>query len=79
MVQVQTKLKIKTTINSCEAPQVTSNSYSRNNNQTAAILVFGKAYNEETFYNNLTMNSQKIGVTTRSMSKGNDVLIFSFV
>ena len=29
------------------------------------------AYNEETFYNNLKMNSQKIGVTTRSMSKGN--------
>ena len=32
------------------------------------------AYNEETFYNNLTMNSQKIGVTTRSMSKGNEFL-----
>ena len=68
------KIKIRTTINPCEAPQVTSNSYSRNKNQTAAILVFGKAYNEETFYNNLTMNSQKIGVTTRSMSKGNEFL-----
>ena len=68
------KIKIRTTINPCEAPQVTSNSYSRNKNQTAAILVFGKAYNEETFYNNLTINSQKIGVTTRSMSKGNEFL-----
>ena len=68
------KIKIRTTINPCEAPQVTTNSYSRNKNQTAAILVFGKAYNEETFYNNLTMNSQKIGVTTRSMSKGNEFL-----
>ena len=68
------KIKIRTTINPCEAPQVTSNSYSRNKNQTAAILVFGMAYNEETHYNNLTMNSQKIGVTTRSMSKGNEFL-----
>ena len=67
-------INLRTTINPCEAPQVTSNSYSRNKNQTAAILVFGKAYNEETFYNNLTMNSQKIGVTTRSMSKGNEFL-----
>ena len=68
------KIIIKTTINPCEAPQITSNSYSRNKNQTAVTLVFGMAYNEETFYNNLTMNSQKIGVTTRSMSKGNEFL-----
>ena len=66
--------KIRTTINPCEAPQVTTNSYSHNKNQTAAILVFSMAYNEETFYNNLPMNSQKIGVTTRSMSKGNEFL-----
>ena len=55
-------------------PQVTTESYSRHNNQKAAILVFGKACNEEIVYNNLTMNSQKIGVTTRSMSKGNEFL-----
>ena len=38
------KIKIRTTINPCEAPQVTSNSYSRNKNQnqTAAILSFSK-------------------------------------
>ena len=53
-------------------PKVTSNSYSHNNKQTAAILVFGKACNEEIVSNNLTMNSQKIGVTTRSMSKGKE-------
>ena len=36
---------------------------------------FRQSCNEEIVYNNLTMNSQKIGVTTRSMSKGNEFLI----
>ena len=74
MVQVRTNKKQNTKIR-VRPPQVTTESYSRHNNQTAAILVFGKACNEEIVYNNLTMNSQKIGLQLDQCQKAMNFLL----